>query len=79
MSAAPPPAYLSTAEVARLLAWSPDSVLRAIHRGDLPAVRYGRLFTVERAGLEAFIERHTVQGDRLGAQRRRQRRRRPSA
>lgn len=67
------PAYLTTAEVARLLVCSEDSVLRAVKRGDLPAVRYGRLVRVERAELDAFLARHTVRGDRLGSQRRRRR------
>lgn len=73
MSAPPDSAYLTTAEVAAVLACSPDTVLRAIARGDLTAVRYGRMVRVERAGLEEFLAAHAVQGDRLGAQRRRRR------
>jgi len=73
VSTATPPAYLTTAEVAAVLACSEDTVLRAVRRGDLPAIRYGRLVRVERAGLEAFLARHAVQGDMLGSQRRRRR------
>jgi excisionase family DNA binding protein len=54
--------YLTTAEVASELACSDDSVLRAIGRGDLPALRYGRLLRVSRADLDAFIAAHTTSG-----------------
>ncbi len=73
MSAVPPPTYLTPAEVAHLLACSDDTVHRAVARGDLPAVRYGRMVRIERAGLEAFLARHHVGGDMLGQQRRRRR------
>lgn len=56
------PAYLSPVQIASELAWSRDTVLRAIHRGDLPAVAYGRTFRVARADLDAFIARHTTTG-----------------
>ena len=52
-------AYLSPAEAADLLAVSRDSVLRAIKRGDLPALTYGRLVRISRDDLEAFIAAHS--------------------
>lgn len=56
------PAYLSPSQIATELAVSRDTVLRAIHRGDLPAVSYGRTFRVSRDALDAFIARHTTSG-----------------
>lgn len=53
-------AYLSTREVAALLGCSDDTVLHAIGRGDLPAVRYGRLVRISRADLDAFLTAHAV-------------------
>lgn len=50
--------HLSVAEVADELACGRDTVLRAIKRGDLPAVQYGRLVRVARADLDAFIAQH---------------------
>ena len=52
--------YLTTEQVAAVLACSPDSVLRAITRGDLPAVKYGRLVRVARRDLEAFLTAHST-------------------
>ncbi len=52
---------LSVADAAARLACSPDSILRAIDRGDLRAVRYGRLVRIEAADLEAFIAAHRTQ------------------
>lgn len=49
---------LTPAQVAEELACSPDSVLRAIARGDLAALKYGRLVRVGRADLDAFIASH---------------------
>jgi excisionase family DNA binding protein len=47
--------YLTVAECADTLACSTDSILRAIKRGDLPAVQYGRLVRVARSDFEAFL------------------------
>lgn len=50
--------HLTTEQVAEVLACSTDSVLRAITRGDLPAVKYGRLVRVSRRDLDAFLAAH---------------------
>ena len=60
MTAQPTAEYLSPADVATVLACSHDSVLRAIDRGDLPALRYGRLVRIARTDLQAFIAAHTT-------------------
>jgi excisionase family DNA binding protein len=51
-------AWLSPTDVASELNVSRDSVLRAIKRGDLPAMTYGRLVRVSRDDLTAFIATH---------------------
>lgn len=67
---ATPDVWLTPDEVATELRCSHDTVLRAIRRGDLTAVRYGaRLVRVSRAELDAFLARHTT--DALTARRRR--------
>ena len=53
-------AYLSPTEAAAFLAVSRDSVLRAIKRGDLPALTYGRLVRISRGDLDAFIAAHST-------------------
>lgn len=53
---------LTTEQCAERLGCSSDSVLRAIKRGDLPAMRYGRLVRVSEPDLTAFIHRHTTRG-----------------
>jgi excisionase family DNA binding protein len=50
--------WLSPTDVATELGISRDSVLRAIKRGDLPAMTYGRLVRVSRDDLTAFIATH---------------------
>ncbi len=62
-------AYLTPADVATLLATTPSTVHRAIARGDLPAVRYGRLVRIRRDDLDAFIARFST--DSLTSRRRR--------
>jgi len=52
--------FLSTRQVADELACSDDAVLDAIKRGDLPAMKYGRLVRIARADLDAFIAAHTT-------------------
>lgn len=51
-------AWLSPTDAAAELACSRDSVLRAIARGDLPAMRYGRLVRIARDDLDAFLAAH---------------------
>lgn len=56
MNAEPP--YLSPVEAAARLGTSRNTVHRAIARGDLPAVRYGRLIRIKRADFDAFLDKH---------------------
>lgn len=65
--------HLSVAEASAALGCSNNTLLRAIHRGDLAAVQYGRLVRIPRPAFEAFLAAHRV-GDQL-APRRAQRRR----
>lgn len=53
-------AYLTPADVADLLGCSHDTVLRAIARGHLRAVRYGRLVRIAQADLDAFLAANTA-------------------
>lgn len=55
------PEFLSPSQVADLLAISRDSVLRAVKRGDLEAVVYGRLVRIPRSSLDAFLAAHRSQ------------------
>lgn len=52
--------HLSPVEVAALLGCSHDTVLRAIARGDLPAIRYGRLVRIAARDLDVFLAAHAV-------------------
>lgn len=52
------PQYLSPVEVAARLGTSRNTVHRAIARGDLPAVRYGRLIRIKRTDFDAFLAKH---------------------
>ena len=56
-------AYLSPTDAAALLSVSRDSVLRAIKRGDLPALTYGRLVRISRDDLDAFIAAHSTKAE----------------
>ncbi len=47
---------LSVSDAAELLALSPQSVRRAIRRGELPMVMIGRRVLIRRADLESFIQ-----------------------
>jgi excisionase family DNA binding protein len=60
------PGWLSPTDTALELACSRDSVLRAIARGDLPALRYGRLVRISRVDLDAFIAAHRTVPARRG-------------
>lgn len=62
--------FLSPDDVADELRCSADSVLRAVARGDLIAVKYGRLVRIRRSALDAFLAAHTT-GDALSTRRRR--------
>lgn len=60
MTAARTPEYVTAAEAADVMRCSTETVLRAIRRGDLPAVTYGRLRLIERADFTAFLAAHTT-------------------
>jgi excisionase family DNA binding protein len=51
-------AYLTPKQAAERLACSTDSILRAIKRGDLEAVQYGRLIRIPEESFAAFLRRH---------------------
>jgi excisionase family DNA binding protein len=53
-------AFLTPAQVAEQLGTSHDTVLRAIHRGDLKAVVYGRLVRIHPDDLTAFLTAHST-------------------
>lgn len=56
MSSAPND-YLTTAEVAALLRVSKPTVVKAVARRGLPAVRLGRVLRFARADVEAWLEK----------------------
>jgi excisionase family DNA binding protein len=62
MSATPTPArLLTTRQVAEVLAVSPETVLRRIRSGHLPAVRIAsNALRIREVELEAYLERHTT-------------------
>lgn len=47
--------FLTVAEVAGRMRVSKMTVYRLVHSGELPAVRFGRSFRVERAAVEELI------------------------
>lgn len=49
---------LNIREAASFLGRTPDAVYQMVHRGQLPAVKNGRRVHIERAELEAWIERN---------------------
>lgn len=57
-SASRQPGFMTPAEVAAELRVSPAVVLRLVRRGDLPALRVGRLWRVDRDDLRRWIRRH---------------------
>ena len=50
------PRLLTIEEVVGRLSLHPDTVRRYIRRGDLPAVKFGRVWRVSEEDLRAFIE-----------------------
>lgn len=48
--------FLTVAEVARRMRVSKMTVYRLVHSGELPAIRFGRTFRVQRAAVEELIE-----------------------
>ncbi len=57
-----PDPFLSTAEVAQILACDPDTVRKAIRRGHLAALTYGAVIRIRQSALDAFIDRHMTRG-----------------
>lgn len=53
--------FLSIDEASDLFGCSRDSIRRLIARGDLPAVRVGRLLRLEHRDVEQFISRNREQ------------------
>lgn len=51
-------AHLTVADAAAELACGIDTIHRAIRRGDLTALRYGRLVRIARADFDAFLASH---------------------
>ncbi|MEN3267398.1 MAG: hypothetical protein V7646_4292 [Pseudonocardia sp.] len=47
--------FLTVAEVAQRMRVSKMTVYRLVHSGELPAVRFGRSFRVQRAAVEELI------------------------
>jgi excisionase family DNA binding protein len=47
--------FLTVAEVAQRMRVSKMTVYRLVHSGELPAVRFGRSFRVQRAAVEEHI------------------------
>lgn len=53
--------YISPVAAAAELCCSHSTILRAIKRGDLPAVKYGtRLVRIPRPAFDAWIAKHTT-------------------
>lgn len=51
---------LTVREVAQMLSVSPMTVYRMIRSGDLPAIRIGRCYRVDRRVVEAFLSAQGV-------------------
>lgn len=49
--------FLKTSDVAKILKVSKQTVWTLIQNGDIPAVKVGKLYRVERAELENYIKR----------------------
>lgn len=49
-------AFLTVAEVAARMRVSRMTVYRLVHSGELPAVRFGRSFRVQRGAVEELID-----------------------
>lgn len=59
------PRFLKTGEVSRMLGLSPNTIRTAIRNGDIPGIRVGGSYLVEREALERLLaeaspERHTA-------------------
>jgi len=52
--------YLSTSQVAEILGLTPKAVRDWIRKGELPAVRVGKLYKVPKAGVELFLKKSNL-------------------
>ena len=57
--------FIKTGEASRILGLSPNTIRTAIRSGDIPGIRVGGSYLVEREGLERLLaeaspERHTA-------------------
>jgi len=50
--------YIKVSEIAQELRLSPMTVYRLLKSGEIPSVRIGRSFRVQRAAFEAYLERN---------------------
>ncbi len=48
--------FLAVVDVADYLTLSPKTVTNLIHRGDLPAFRFGNKFKIPRDGFKVYLE-----------------------
>lgn len=60
-SAADTPQFIPVAAAARRLSMSPAGIRAMIDRGELEAIKAGRVLRVSSAGLDAYIAGATVQ------------------
>jgi excisionase family DNA binding protein len=54
---------LTTEQVGEVLHMKADTVARKIHRGEIPAVKYGKRWLVRRETLENIIRSSAPQGE----------------
>jgi excisionase family DNA binding protein len=56
------PELLTAAQVGAILHMRPDSVVRKIKRGEIPAVKVGTKWLIRRETLEAMLQSSAPQG-----------------
>jgi len=52
--------YFSTSQVAEILGLTPKAVRDWIGKGELPAVRVGKLYKIPKAGVELFLKKSNL-------------------
>jgi excisionase family DNA binding protein len=52
--------WMSTQEAARRLGVTPRTLYRFVDEGELPAYRMGRVFRLQKADVDSFIERSRI-------------------
>jgi excisionase family DNA binding protein len=60
--------FLTVAEIAQRMRVSKMTVYRLVHSGELPAVRFGRSFRVQRAAVEELIRTAHYKAGRAAAE-----------